>query len=302
MGFAGGSSGMLSADMVHGLVRENHIFGAFSLPSSPFLPVTATDEIYRISGTAVPLAGERVRQLLRRISAARIPLGSPLETGCTYVVRLRETLVLPLQVRGTFFSPSFRGHAALLADGVAFADTIPAGYLGELWAIVSPHVGPHFLSLETSLGSLAFFSGSPELPLGELLAHHHEQPLFSDRHSTALFPLVQDDQLFFTLHATEMQLARAGSFFELQTEEYLRLPHNWTARVCFTHQTLFLPPGFGSDSPHGKPLSLSFIFSRDTFLSPGQPLCSLEILPLAKPFSPPETLYTPPPEEILKSG
>lgn len=300
MDFSGDSSGMLLRDAVCALIHGNHIFGAFTLPSSPFLPLSPTDEVYRIAGGALPAPGERIRHLLRRISATRIPVASPLEAQCTYLIRLRETLVLPPEVHAAFSSQADFFTISLLGDGASFANKIPRGYLGELWALIVPHAGPQFLAPDTHLGSLAFFMGARELPLGEMLAAHHASPMFLDRAGNAVIPSLHEGTFLLSLHAHDTQLFAAKSRTRVETLECLRLPPSLAARVTLGDTSFFLDPGFGGAA--GAPLSLTYTPSCATFLAPGQPLATLTLVPVASPSSPSSTLYTPPAEEAAQNG
>lgn len=297
MDFGAISPGLFSRELVQDLVRDHHIFGVFANTlSSPFLPLTATDELYRVSTKSVPRSGERIRQLLPELSGTRIPLESPLEQGAVYFIRLRETLVLPQEISATFSSPlQFPGTISLLCDGHPFFNTAPHGYTGELWVCIEPDAGPSFVTPEAALGSLGFFLRSATISLGEVLSYHHKNPLFFNPEGQSIFPLTFQEKIFFTTASSI-----GGKYVE--TVEHLRLPHDIAARLSFGNRSFFLLPGFGTASPGGQHLSLpSFLFAG-MLLRSGQPLLSIEMLRVSPAPPHPKTLYTPPPPESEKSG
>lgn len=303
MDFSRVSGGIFPASLIRDLIHANHVFGAFpDTITNAFLPLTATSEIYRIPGILIPQSGERVRSLLKKTSGLRLPPGSPLEAGCSYLVRLRETLVLPPEVFARFSSPGARFDLALVADGVSFLDEISSGYVGELWVIVTPHEGPVFLGEDETLGSLSFFTEHTPLSFHEALSVHHDSALFYDRDGNAMMPFVHRGHgISLTLHADAPFFLRASSRHQTETAECVRLSQEYAAQITCGYKTSYLPPEFGSSSPTGTPLSLPLPSSQDAFWQPGQPVCTFELLPVATRKHVPETLCTQAPPPNVKT-
>lgn len=130
-------------------------FGEQSLqPAS--VDLTMGEECYRAWGSALPLPGRRVRDFLRAATLFRHDLAQPLEPGATYLARVAEEVQLPPQFFGATNAKSTTGrvdiHVRLLGDGVPRFDTVPCGFSGELWFLIS---SGHFLAQLTPGDALA---------------------------------------------------------------------------------------------------------------------------------------------------
>lgn len=299
MDFSDVSGGIFPRSFVRSLIHANHIFGAFpDTVTNSFLSLTTTSEVYRVPGIMVPQPGERIRSLLKKASGFRLPVGSPLEADCSYAIRLRETLVLPSEVFARFSSQHERFDLALLADGVSFVDEVSPGYAGELWMLIVPREGPIFLSEDEKLGSLSFFTEHVALSPRETLAAHHDAGIFYDRDGDKMIPSMHEERgIILTLHGDSPFLLRASSKRHAETAECIRLSQEYVARITCGDLLFYLPPGFGNSSLTGLPISLLLPSSQNTFWQPGQPICTFEILPVAKKKASEDALYTqaPPP-------
>lgn len=303
MDFSQLSGGIFTSELIRDLVHANHIFGAFpDTIAESSLSLTATSEVYRIPGVMVPQPGERVRSLLHKVSGLLLPTGSPLETRCSYAIRLREALVLPPEVFARFSSRNEKFALALLADGVSFFDEISPGYVGELWMLATPHEGPIFLREDEKLGSLSFFTRHTPLSWGEVFAAHHGSEIFYDREGNAMMPVPHERHcITLTLHGDAPFFLHAHSQQQGESAEQIRLPLKYAGRITHENRTFYLPPGFGNSSPAGLPISLPLSTSRDSFWQPEQPLCAIEIIPTAQEKISEPALYTPPPPESTKN-
>jgi hypothetical protein len=307
MDFPAVSGGMLSHALVQKLLGTGHIFGAFSNAiTHASLPLHSTREIYRLQARAIPQKGERIRHLLRVTSALELPPGSPLETSGLYLIRLRETLVLPSGIFCAFslsHTVNFFRSLELFFDGSSSLNQSPAGYTGELWALVQPEQGPIILSDEISLGHLFFFSSFSSLPLGEVLRAHHDTPLFTDHEYHPLLPDLSPTHTFIlTLALSNTTSVAQNSRAILSSQEHLHLPQFFSGRILRDGKGVtFLPPGFGADTEQGKPITLSFFPTQHTLFRANEPLCEMELLPVAQEISPAQTLYTSPHEETGKT-
>lgn len=303
MDFTGVTGGIFQEELIRALIHEHALFGAFpDTIRDIFLDITATQEIYRIPGAILPQKGERVRSLLKKISAIPLPANSPLEGSCSYLIRIRETLVLPSEVFARFSSPaSTTFDAELLGDGVCFLNELTLGYTGELWIHLIPHKGPFFLDEDHILGSLSFFKKYSPASLGDILTLHQTSPIFFDRDEHAILPILHEDRgIFLSLYSETPLFTTPFLQTEVHTEERLHLPKTLAACIQSSHQTHFLPPGFGDNSKNGSSVPLTLHTSKHALWRSGQPLCTLEFIPVAQQKKESPALYTPDPEENPK--
>ncbi|MFH1585003.1 MAG: 2'-deoxycytidine 5'-triphosphate deaminase [Patescibacteria group bacterium] len=129
-------------------MQERGVLSGFSEKS--FQPASVdlsiTEEAYRLKGNILPQRGESVREML--VHAVRFPhdLSQPLEVGASYLCKIREGVRLPGSLYAYANPKSSTGRndiqARLVADGVARFDTLPRGFSGELWLLLSTR---HFL-------------------------------------------------------------------------------------------------------------------------------------------------------------
>jgi len=110
------------------------------------IDLSISDEAYRLRGSILPHHGEKVRDLLHVVARYPHDLSQPLEPGQIYLCKVSEQVRLPGELYGYTNPKSSTGRndiqARLLADGVPRFDTIPRGFSGELWVLVTSR---HFL-------------------------------------------------------------------------------------------------------------------------------------------------------------
>ncbi|HVS80073.1 MAG TPA: 2'-deoxycytidine 5'-triphosphate deaminase [Candidatus Paceibacterota bacterium] len=146
---------LLSGGFIEGAIMEN------VRPAS--IDLTVENEGYRVDGAFLPSNEERVEMALKRAGAIPHACGATLEKGCCYVFRLKESIVeLPTGVYGYSNPKSSSGrldiHVRLLADRVAGYDSIPNGYSGPLWMMISPKKFSVILREGITLLQLRFFN------------------------------------------------------------------------------------------------------------------------------------------------
>jgi dCTP deaminase len=150
-------------------------------PSSVDLTLSA--EAYRMPGSVLPLAGERVRDLVEALALDRLDLSTPtcLARGQVYLLRLREGLALPPGVEAYTNSKSSTGRIDLatrvLADGNPRYDRMPSGYHGELWLEVIPRSFDVVAGIGDSLNQAILFRDRAVLGQNDLRALHEQQAL-----------------------------------------------------------------------------------------------------------------------------
>jgi dCTP deaminase len=89
--------------------------------------------------------------------------GAVLETGCVYVIPLKEGLNLPEDIVGLANPKSSTGRldvfTRVICDGGEKFDTIPAGYSGPLYMEVAPRTFPILVRPGDRLGQIRFRCG-----------------------------------------------------------------------------------------------------------------------------------------------
>ncbi len=140
--------GTFPSQEIEKLVRQGCILASSGIapeqiqPSS--LDLTLSVEAYSMTGSLLPLGGERVRDLIERFARYPISLREPavLVRDNVYLVRLRESMALPAGVAAYANNKSSTGRIDLqtrvICDKNPRYDKIPEGYSGELWLEVIP--------------------------------------------------------------------------------------------------------------------------------------------------------------------
>ncbi len=144
-------------------METHHICGAREERINPgSLDLAITDIAYRIDEVFIPRPGEPMADLLENVAASPHDLSQPLERGVTYLIKLKEKPTLPEQVYGYVNPKSSTGrndiHVRVVAEGVPRFDSIPPGFAGHLWIIVTPLSFPVKLSSGETLSQLRLFN------------------------------------------------------------------------------------------------------------------------------------------------
>jgi len=114
----------------------------------------------------LPGRGMTVSKALESVVMHQIDLtaGAVLETGCVYLIPLRESLNLPHNILGLANPKSSTGRldvfTRVICDGGEQFDTIPAGYSGPLYMEVAPRTFPILARPGDRLGQIRFRRGS----------------------------------------------------------------------------------------------------------------------------------------------
>ncbi|HEU0050883.1 MAG TPA: 2'-deoxycytidine 5'-triphosphate deaminase [Patescibacteria group bacterium] len=162
------SYGAIPFQMIREMIDAEYIQGASLLAIQPAsLDLTITEEVYRMRGSYLPRANEPIRHLVEIGTLFSHPIDRPLEKDGIYLIRLKEVLRLPPNVRAAASNKSSSGRinlrGRLLADGVPRFDDIPAGYHGSLWLEVSPKSFPVLLHPGDRINQLRLFHGEARL-------------------------------------------------------------------------------------------------------------------------------------------
>lgn len=150
-------------------------------PSS--LDLTLAEEAYRLPGSVLPLAGERVGDLARELALERVDLSKPvcLARNQVYLVRVREELALPAGVEAYCNGKSSTGRVDLatrvLTDGTPRYDRVPPGYRGQLWIELIPRSFHIVVQAGVAVNQAIVFAGRHVLDQVAMLDRHVRSPM-----------------------------------------------------------------------------------------------------------------------------
>lgn len=182
--------GTLELDGLRRLVEHGHVASDGGIRAEQIQPasldLTLGTECYRMPGSILPMAGERVRDLVQGLALEKVDLSAPvcLGRGQVYLVLLNERLRLPGHLEAYANGKSSTGRVDLatrvLADGSPRYDRVPGGYAGELWLELIAHSFNVVAQAGVSLNQAIFFARRRVLGQDELLARHRQQPLLRE--------------------------------------------------------------------------------------------------------------------------
>lgn len=138
---------------------------------------------YRVRASFLPGPNHSVREKLDHLAMHTFDLttGAVLETGCVYIVPLKESVTLPSDVSASTNPKSSTGRldvfTRVIADASPSFDTIPRGYSGPLYAEISPRTFPVLVRENTRLSQIRFRRGDPLLRDDELMLLHDTERL-----------------------------------------------------------------------------------------------------------------------------
>lgn len=120
----------------------------------------------RVRASFLPGKRFTVAERLKELELHRMPLGdgAVLETGCVYIVPLRESLSLPKGVTAAANPKSSTGRldifTRVITDHAQEFDTVPEGYDGPLYAEISPRTFPALVRTGSRLSQIRFRAGA----------------------------------------------------------------------------------------------------------------------------------------------
>ncbi|MEO5928105.1 MAG: 2'-deoxycytidine 5'-triphosphate deaminase [Patescibacteria group bacterium] len=263
-------------------------------PSS--LDLTVTNEVYRLRGSYLPRPGERVEDIAKHASLYKTNLDLPLEIGGVYLVRLQESLELPLSIRASSSNKSSSGRidlrSRLLADGVARYDSIPAGYIGSLWLEIVPMSFPVKLYPGDRVNQIRFFHGEPRLSSLEHRMMYDRYRLLRDRVGETIRPTdeVVRDGITMTIDLASDGIvgwwAKRGATSILDTHKFDHDPHEFfepivkpkngeltlrpeTFYILVTKEKIIVPPTLAAEMANYDPSKGEFRSHFAGFFDPG---------------------------------
>jgi dCTP deaminase len=131
------------------------------------LDLITEEERYRISRMTLPKPGEKVRDIFEKMGASKVKQKSSeyiFERNVKHLIYLgKVTKKFPENIWAHVSPKSSTGrvdvHVKLMADGVPFYDTVPAGFTGELWLLVIPQSFPVIIPAGETLSQIRFYKG-----------------------------------------------------------------------------------------------------------------------------------------------
>ena len=172
---AGMSKGILPRQAIEALVSQGAILGAVAGASADAvhppsiqpasLDLCLGDTALRLRASFLPGRGMTVSETVESIVMHQVDLtgGAVLETGCVYLIPLKERLNLPDDIVGLANPKSSTGRldvfTRVICDGGEKFDTIPAGYEGPLYMEVAPRTFPILVRPDDRLGQIRFRRG-----------------------------------------------------------------------------------------------------------------------------------------------
>ncbi|MGD1934586.1 MAG: 2'-deoxycytidine 5'-triphosphate deaminase [Candidatus Phaeomarinobacter sp.] len=143
------------------------------------------EKAFRVRASFLPGHGEPVAHKLESLKLHEIDLrdGAVLETGCVYLVPLLEILSLPDTLTAAANPKSSTGRldvfTRVIADGGIEFDQIPAGYVGPLYAEISPRTFSILVRTGSRLSQLRLRRGDAMVTPDEMLRLQAEAGLIT---------------------------------------------------------------------------------------------------------------------------
>ncbi len=163
--------GILPRQHIENLVKTGAISGLSEEAAHPpsiqpaSLDLCLGETAMRLRASFLPGQDTSVSEAVSSIVMHHVDLtgGAVLETGCVYLIPLRESLDLPDDIVGLANPKSSTGRldvfTRVICDGGQQFDTIPAGYSGPLYMEVAPRTFPILARPGDRLGQIRFRRG-----------------------------------------------------------------------------------------------------------------------------------------------
>ncbi len=265
---------------------------------------------YRMRASFLPGGGKKVSDYFNDdlvMHELDLSKGAVLETGCVYLVPLKETLAFPVELSGAANPKSSTGRidvfVRMVTDGADRFDAAPAGYAGPLYVEISPRTFSILAREGDRLLQLRVRNG-PQNPVRDMTFSISLKPGDDDiagyrakRHSRVL------DLKHIGGHKVEdfwepvrphngALILDPGEFYILASKEKVVIPVDEAAEMApiapelgefRAHYAGFFDPGFGVEAPEGR--AVLEVRSREVpfILTDGQPVGRLVFEPMTAP-------------------
>jgi dCTP deaminase len=141
------------------------------------------EKAYRVRASFLPGPRRTVAERLKDVSLHEFSIahGAVLETGCVYIVPLLESFALPKNISASTNPKSSTGRldifTRIITDQASRFDQLDSGYMGPLYAEISPSTFPVLVRTGSRLAQIRFREGDPRLNDVELTALHKKHKL-----------------------------------------------------------------------------------------------------------------------------
>jgi len=172
------TSGILSDEQIAALFAQNIITTLMPRDADQIQPASLDLRLgyrgWRVRASFLPGYNTKVKDKLARLALHEFDLreGAVLETGCVYIVELREGLRLPAYLTVTANPKSSTGRldvfTRLIIDGGQEFDKIPSAYHGPLYLEISPRTFPIIVRSGSRLAQIRFRQNAPAQSLWSL--------------------------------------------------------------------------------------------------------------------------------------
>src|SRR5437588_7294954 len=152
LAFAVDQKGILPDHMIAALSEGGAILPAYDFVPDQIQPASLDLRLgeiaYRVRASFLPGPRSTVAERIDELKLHEIVLsdGAVLETGCVYIVPLIESLALPADIAAAANPKSSTGRldvfTRVIADETRGFDRVAGGYLGPLYAAISPKTFP----------------------------------------------------------------------------------------------------------------------------------------------------------------
>ncbi len=138
---------------------------------------------WRVRASFLPGCDATVQDRIDRLGLFEIDLtaGAVMETGCVYVAEIQERIALPSSLHGAVNPKSSTGRldvfTRVLADHASAFDTVEPGYVGPLYAEISPGTFPVVVRKGSRLSQIRFREGRCRLSDDQTASLHAIDPL-----------------------------------------------------------------------------------------------------------------------------
>ncbi len=286
------TTGVLPRQMLKQLCDQGNITGisdAYLNPASIDLPLA--DEAYRLETIFLPLAGEKVRNLLPLVGATPHNFDNPFEVGVPYLIRVEgKEWELPSMVYGYANPKSSTGRDAFfcrsVADGVDMYDALTGTpWSGEQWVLARPDYFPVSAHPGLALSQVRLFDGKSFLDdLHAEQAIRRHGLIFDNAGRKMSFQETRRhaDSFLLTLDLGGSTIGvRKGRFYILQTNPIMVPPYLSAELRAIdprlgefrSHAAGYIDPGWGygkNGEGRGRPITLEVIPQEDMLLRHGQ--------------------------------
>lgn len=173
------------------LMKQGAIKNAVEKNLNPAsIDLSLSEEIFRLDGLFQPRPTETVREIIKELNPAAHNFAYPLERNVTYLVRLKETFALPADIFAYCNPKSTTGRNGIqvrvVADHVSRYDSLPRGFVGEIWLSITPKSYPIKLLPGDTLAQVRFFNEDTRLTEAQLPAVFDAKKLLWNKEGTPI--------------------------------------------------------------------------------------------------------------------